>query len=506
MQAMKEVSAPVIGIALILSAVFVPVAFIGGLTGQMYQQFALTIAISVLLSAFSALSLVAGARGDAAQAGQAGARARSARSSAASTTSSSARPTPTSRGAQILVRRSILTHRHRRASSRWAPGLFGSALPAGFIPEEDQGILGVNVTLPPGASLERTSAVLAQVEKILGRDGGRRVVPDDRRLRRRHQHLPAELRHDLRAPEAVGRSATARRCTSGASCSASAPRCAASPRRSSSRSTSRRSRASAPRPASTSCSRTAAAALSVDAARRARAAVHGGRAQAPRDRQHLHLLRPALPAGQGRARPREGAQARGADRRGLPGPGDEPRRQLRQRLQPLRAPVPRLRPGRGRVPPQARGHRQLLGPQRDHGRHDPARRPSSRSRRVAGTEITNRFNLLRSVEFNGVPAPGYASGQALAALEEVFKETMPPEMGFAYSQMSYQEKIAPLVRPDLRRRDRVRVPAAGRAVRELAAALGRAARLAAGRAGRVLRRLARAASTTTSTCRSAASC
>ena len=56
-QAMKEVSAPVIGIALILSAVFVPVAFIPGLTGRMYQQFALTIAISVLLSAFSALSL-----------------------------------------------------------------------------------------------------------------------------------------------------------------------------------------------------------------------------------------------------------------------------------------------------------------------------------------------------------------------------------------------------------------------------------------------------------------
>src|SRR5205823_1196853 len=56
-QAMKEVSAPVIGIALILSAVFIPVAFVPGLTGRMYQQFALTIAISVLLSAFSALSL-----------------------------------------------------------------------------------------------------------------------------------------------------------------------------------------------------------------------------------------------------------------------------------------------------------------------------------------------------------------------------------------------------------------------------------------------------------------
>src|SRR5512147_1845163 len=56
-QAMKEVSAPVIGIAFILSAVFIPVAFLGGLTGRMFQQCALTIAISVLLSAFSALSL-----------------------------------------------------------------------------------------------------------------------------------------------------------------------------------------------------------------------------------------------------------------------------------------------------------------------------------------------------------------------------------------------------------------------------------------------------------------
>jgi HAE1 family hydrophobic/amphiphilic exporter-1 len=56
-QAMKEVSAPVIGIALILSAVFVPVALLGGLVGSMYKQFALTIAISVLLSAFNALTL-----------------------------------------------------------------------------------------------------------------------------------------------------------------------------------------------------------------------------------------------------------------------------------------------------------------------------------------------------------------------------------------------------------------------------------------------------------------
>jgi HAE1 family hydrophobic/amphiphilic exporter-1 len=66
-----------------------------------------------------------------------------------------------------------------------------------------------------------------------------------------------------------------------------------------------------------------------------------------------------------------------------------------------------------------------------------------------GTELTNRFNLLRSVEFQGVPAPGYASGQALAALEATFKETMPPEMGFTYSQLSYQENAAPPAGPTL---------------------------------------------------------
>jgi len=56
-RAMEELSGPVIGIALVLSAVFVPTVFIPGITGRLYQQFALTIAISVVLSAFNALTL-----------------------------------------------------------------------------------------------------------------------------------------------------------------------------------------------------------------------------------------------------------------------------------------------------------------------------------------------------------------------------------------------------------------------------------------------------------------
>ena len=64
-----------------------------------------------------------------------------------------------------------------------------------------------------------------------------------------------------------------------------------------------------------------------------------------------------------------------------------------------------------------------------------------------GTEVTNRFNLFRSVEIQGVPGRGYTSGQALAALEDVFKQTMPKELGFAYSSLSYQEKVAPPAGP-----------------------------------------------------------
>ena len=66
---------------------------------------------------------------------------------------------------------------------------------------------------------------------------------------------------------------------------------------------------------------------------------------------------------------------------------------------------------------------------------------------ASGTEVTYRFNLFRSVEITGVPGPGYTSGQALATLEDVFKQTMPKEMGFAYASISYQEKVAPPAGP-----------------------------------------------------------
>src|SRR5262245_21383471 len=139
-QAMKEVSAPVVGIALILSAVFIPVAFIPGLTGRMYQQFALTIAISVLLSAFSALSL------SPALAAMLLKPAKPATGLLGKFFGGFNKVFDKStnayvKGCRILVRRSILTILLVAVVAVGA-GFFGSRLPAGFIPEEDQGILG----------------------------------------------------------------------------------------------------------------------------------------------------------------------------------------------------------------------------------------------------------------------------------------------------------------------------------------------------------------------------
>ena len=62
--------------------------------------------------------------------------------------------------------------------------------------------------------------------------------------------------------------------------------------------------------------------------------------------------------------------------------------------------------------------------------------------KISAPEFTNRFNLYRSAEVSGVPAAGYSSAQALTALEETAKEVLPQTMGYAWSNMSFQEKAA----------------------------------------------------------------
>jgi HAE1 family hydrophobic/amphiphilic exporter-1 len=165
LKAMEEISGPVIGIALVLSAVFVPTIFIPGITGRMYQQFAVTIAISVILSAFNALTL------------------------SPALSALLLKPKQESHG---LLRRFFdgfnrIFGRATNGYLRWSGALirkgavaavilvaagagaafFSAHVPSSFLPGEDQGYMFLHLQLPNAASLERTEAASAKIEEIL---------------------------------------------------------------------------------------------------------------------------------------------------------------------------------------------------------------------------------------------------------------------------------------------------------------------------------------------------
>jgi len=164
-KAMEEVSGPVIAIGLILSAVFVPVGFMGGITGRLYQQFAITIAISVLLSVINALTLSPALAAMLLKA----------------PTGKKTLLTPFYNGFNRVF--GWTTDRYVSFAAILARKMFRSLafigilmfvivslvrnIPAGFVPEEDQGFLLVNTLLPDAASLERTDAVMKKAEAVL---------------------------------------------------------------------------------------------------------------------------------------------------------------------------------------------------------------------------------------------------------------------------------------------------------------------------------------------------
>ena len=163
-EAMREVTAPVIATTLVLVAVFIPVAGMAGITGSLYQQFAITIAVSVLFSSINALSLspalcsillkpkkeIKGPLGkffnwfnrvfD--------------RSTESYTNMASVLAGKTKRGALYVLLFVV------------AAGILGRLVPAGFIPEEDQGYLFVNMQLPNAASMQRSDEIAKEVEKL----------------------------------------------------------------------------------------------------------------------------------------------------------------------------------------------------------------------------------------------------------------------------------------------------------------------------------------------------
>ena len=192
---MAEVSAPVVAIAFILAAVFIPVAFIGGISGEIYKQFALTIAVSVLLSAFSALSLSPAL---AALLLRPHKKSHVVAARVPSTGSTAAFEWTTNRylsGVVLLIRRAALPVLVLCVVSLLTGGLF-KRLPAGFLPDEDQGAFFVSVRLPDGASTDRTDAAARKIEDGDRQASGRGQVLRAGRTRYRHRHLEFQRRDE----------------------------------------------------------------------------------------------------------------------------------------------------------------------------------------------------------------------------------------------------------------------------------------------------------------------
>ncbi len=435
-KAMSEVQAPVIGIALILAAVFIPVAFMAGITGRLYQQFALTIAVSVLISAFNALTL------------------------SPALAALLLRPRQPPRGPLGRLGAAFnrgferLTHGYVSLNARLVRKLaiplvvllgvtalsagIGRKLPSGFLPDEDNGYALIGVQLPDAASLQRTRAVFKKVEAILGQTEGIRTYntiagysfftrsaasyagtgfigfkPWDergredltakaivRKLNAQFSKIPEARVFALLPPAIPGISAAGGfsmflQDRSGGS----VPFLAANVKK------------------------------FVDAARK---------------RPELQNLNPNFSP----SVPQIFAEVdkEKAMKQGVPitdvystlqaflgGAYVNDFTRFSRQWKVLVQAEPAYRRAADDMKSfyvrNARGEMMPLS-------------TFVNVRTTTGPEYTVRFNLYRSAEIIGAAAPGYSSGQALAALEEVAAQTLPPEMGYAWNALSYQEKAA----------------------------------------------------------------
>jgi len=435
-KAMEEISGPVVGIALVLAAVFVPTAFIPGITGRLYQQFAVTIAVSVLLSAFNALTLSPALaalllRPKASSGGPlAGFFAWFNRVFANATEWYV-------RLCGFLVRKAAIALILLAAFAVGA-AWFGSKVPSSFLPDEDQGYVLINLQLPTAASLQRTDEVAAKIESALANTPGVEhttsivgfsllslvrttynafffvtLKPWDERKSRSEQvqAIKERINEELSSlPEGVAFSFSPPAIpgigNSGGFTFVLEDRAGRDPEFLSSNLNTFLTEARK-RPELTGLSTTSLASVPQLYANVDREKVIKQGVPVKAVYQTLQAFMGGLFVDYFNRFGRQWQVYIEAD-------GD-----YRTRAENVSQFYVRNDKG-GMVP---------LGS---------VTRFESRS----GPEFTMRFNEYRAAQINGAAAPGYSSGQAMAALEDVFHKTMPREMGFDYLGMSYQEKKA----------------------------------------------------------------
>ncbi len=436
LKAMEEVSGPVIAIAVILAAVFVPTAFIPGITGRLYQQFAVTIAVSVIISAFNALTL------------------------SPALAAMLLRPKKKSWGplqkfydgfnkffgratdgyvnwCDHLIRKSKMSLLLLLATAILAV-FFGKHLPVSFLPDEDQGFVYAGLQLPDAASLKRTDAVTKKAEEIIMKTPGVKycttvvgfsmlsgvsntyssfffITLEDWAARKKpeeqYEAIKAHLNRELRGlteaiafafpPPAIPGVGTSGGATfiledrSGKDIAFLAEQ------------TNKFLDAARKRPELSGLSTTFRPTVP-------QVFVEVDRDKVLKQGVALSDVYKTLQCFMG------GAFVNYFNRFG---------RQWQIYVQ---------------AEGQYRTKAQNLGQfyvKNNSGTMVPLSAITS-VRSTAGPEFTMRYNLYRSAQINASAAPGYSSAQAMEALEQVFAETMPTEMGYDYMGMSYQEKKA----------------------------------------------------------------
>jgi multidrug efflux pump len=437
LQAMREVSGPVVAIALILAAVFIPVGVMSGIQGRLNQQFAITIAVSVLISAFNALSL-----SPALSALLLRPRAKH-RGPVGRLFQRFDRGLERATGGYVklshrLIRKPLLSLAILLAFIGGS-SLLGKQLPSSFLPQEDYGYFLLNVQLPPAASLERTDATARKIDDVLGHTEGIRnynTIVGFSLLTRVTASNNAFYFVQL-APwdEREGADMHARAVTARLN---------------------QKLREIAPE----------AFALAILPPAIPGLGSQGGFSLWLQDRsggsiEHLNdSLQKFLAAA--RQRP---------ELAGINSPftaqvpqvfanvdRDKALRQgvaLGDVYQTMQAFLGGLyinqfnRFGRQwRVFLQAEGEDRVRPEQvgqfyvrNDAGTMVPLSALQT-MQPTAGPQFTNRFNVYRAAQVTGTAAPGYSSGQAMDVLEQVARETLPRDMGYAWSDLSYQEKAA----------------------------------------------------------------